>query len=59
MKMWRIHERNFSGPDELSEFVDAVHSFSAAKEEGGRVVIHCSGGLGRSGTFLTVYYLYR
>ncbi len=50
----------FSGPDELSEYVAAVHT--AALEKAGpkaKLVIHCSGGLGRSGTFLTIYYLYR
>ena len=42
---------------ELGEFVRAVYD-----EQGGRgdaMVVHCSGGVGRSGAFTTVYCLYR
>jgi len=46
----------------ISAFVERVHSRSAEsrsqKSDAPRLVVHCSGGIGRSGTFLTAFAAY-
>ena len=41
----------------LTGFVQEVHR-EAQKGNGEPIVVHCSGGVGRSGTFTTIYSLY-
>lgn len=41
---------------QLSNFVQAVHQ--SHQKDGGPLVVHCSGGVGRSGTFTTIYTIH-
>lgn len=41
---------------QLSNFVQAVHQIH--QKDGGPLVVHCSGGVGRSGTFTTIYTIH-
>ena len=52
---------NYGVPDAvgpISEFIQLVHKKAQELTTDPEFVIHCSGGIGRSGTFLTAYGIY-
>ena len=50
---------DFSSPTSMSQVIDLIkHTNALRKDKDVKVISHCSAGVGRTGTFFALYYLY-